>query len=154
MQNLRITRSFSFEMAHFLPGYKGPCRNIHGHSFKLLVTVFGTPAHIPGDPKDGMIIDFQELKELVNKEIICKYDHALLVKKGLIGREIKEYEGFENIIETNFQPTSEMLIIEFADVLKKILPENVRLYSLKLYETAKSYVEWFSDDQGENFSQQ
>lgn len=141
MKELRITREFSFEMAHFLPGYDGPCKNIHGHSFRLLVTVSGKPLHEPGNPQDGMVMDFKQLKNIVTQAIINKYDHALLVKKGWI-QQNNQLPGFQNIIETDYQPTSELLILHFAQIIQSKLPERVSLFSLRLYETANSFVEW------------
>ncbi|MFW6227044.1 MAG: 6-pyruvoyl trahydropterin synthase family protein [Bacteroidota bacterium] len=147
MNNLRITREFSFEMAHFLPGYNGPCRSVHGHSFRLFVTVSGVPSTEEGDSSFGMVMDFQQLKKLVNKEIIDKYDHALMVKKGCLDKKAMKYDGFDNVIEVPYQPTSEKMIVAFAEILKQKLPDNVSLFSLKLYETAASAVEWYRDDQ-------
>ncbi|MFW6020446.1 MAG: 6-pyruvoyl trahydropterin synthase family protein [Bacteroidales bacterium] len=147
MNMIRLTREFSFEMAHFLPGYDGPCKNIHGHSFRFFVTVIGQAVDNNQNPKDGMVMDFQHLKDIVKKKIIDRYDHALLVKKGCFGEELYNYSAFSNIIEKNFQPTSENLIVEFAHILNDNLPAEVRLHSLKLYETEKSSVEWYRDDQ-------
>lgn len=147
MEIVRITRSFSFEMAHFLPGYDGPCSHVHGHSFKLYVTVSGQPFQKPENPKDGMIMDFHDLKKIVEHEIVNKYDHALLVKKGALEVDQQNNFAFQNIIGKDYQPTSEMLILEFASVLKDNLPEKVILHSLKLYETEKSFVEWYRNDQ-------
>ena len=65
MPKIRITKRFHFEMAHTLFEYDGLCRNIHGHSYYLEVTVTGEPRNEPGHPKDGMVIDFGELKNLV-----------------------------------------------------------------------------------------
>ena len=58
---IRVTKEFSFEMAHALTNYDGPCRNIHGHSYRLFVTVSGIPSDDPRDPRNGMVIDFSEL---------------------------------------------------------------------------------------------
>lgn len=147
MNTIRLTREFSFEMAHFLPGYDGPCKNIHGHSFRFFVTVIGKPVENHQNPKEGMVMDFQQLKKLVKKEIVDHYDHAFLVKKGCLGEEMNNLPAFSNIIEKDFQPTSENLIIEFANIIKERLPREIKLHSLKLYETEKSSVEWHHDDQ-------
>ena len=147
MQNIRITREFSFEMAHFLPGYDGPCKNIHGHSFKFFVTVRGKPETDNQNSKEGMVMDFQDLKTIVKKEVIDQYDHAFLIKKGCFEDIINDEQAFTNVIEKDFQPTSENLIIEFAKTIQKKLPDNISLHSLKLFETEKSAVEWYRDDQ-------
>ena len=65
MSRIRVTKEFSFEMAHMLEGYDGPCSEIHGHSYRLFVTVAGTPCSDPQNPKYGMVIDFGVLKRIV-----------------------------------------------------------------------------------------
>ena len=71
---LRLTKEFSFEMAHALPAYEGKCRNIHGHSYRLFVTVEGTPLMQDGSPTDGMVMDFHSLKECVEESIVEPFD--------------------------------------------------------------------------------
>jgi len=66
----RITKQFTFETGHALYGYDGKCRNIHGHSYKLSVTVIGKPISDSSNVKYGMVIDFGDLKKIVNKEIV------------------------------------------------------------------------------------
>ena len=71
---VRITKEFKFEMAHALHGYDGLCKNIHGHSYKLFVTVKGKIKNDNGNAKDGMVLDFDVLKSIVKPEVINKYD--------------------------------------------------------------------------------
>ena len=73
MTVIRLTKEFSFEAAHALDGYDGPCREIHGHSYRLFVTVKGCPAAGEGDPKCGMVMDFGVLKRIVNEEIVSHW---------------------------------------------------------------------------------
>ena len=80
MSTIRLTREFTFEMAHALAGYDGPCSQIHGHSYRLFVTVRGVPSTDPADPKLGMVMDFGVLKEVVNRLVISRYDHALVLR--------------------------------------------------------------------------
>ncbi len=79
MAKIRITKRFHFEMAHALYAYEGLCRNIHGHSYNLEVTVTGEAGQRPGDPCDGMVIDFHVLKNLVKTHITDRFDHALMI---------------------------------------------------------------------------
>ena len=65
MATIRVTKSFTFEMAHALWNYDGPCRNIHGHSYELLVTISGHPITDENSPKLGMVMDFGDLKKIV-----------------------------------------------------------------------------------------
>ena len=75
MATIRLTKEFSFEAAHALDGYDGPCREIHGHSYRLFVTVKGRPSTTEGDPKCGMVLDFGVLKRIVHEEIVARFDH-------------------------------------------------------------------------------
>lgn len=134
---LRLTKEFSFDMAHALTGYDGKCRNIHGHTYHLFVTVEGEPLSDQASPKDGMVVDFNQLKQIVTDKIVEPFDHALVLSKTTplpIDMDTK-------LIITDFQPTSENLIIHFSKILLTEFPDNVRLHSLKLYETETSCAE-------------
>jgi 6-pyruvoyltetrahydropterin/6-carboxytetrahydropterin synthase len=127
MPVVRVTRLFRFEMAHALWGYDGLCKNIHGHSYVLKVTVAGTPVEDPQDTKLGMVIDFGDLKRLVNKHIVDKFDHSLILnEKAPVEKFTEIQDMFERKTWFNFQPTAENLVIHFAGILKSHLPENVR----------------------------
>jgi len=146
MASIRITKEFSFEAAHALKGYDGPCRNIHGHSYQLAVTVTGNPIIDPRAPKRGMIMDFSELKKIMKEEVVDLMDHALILPSDLDITELKKMgETFSKVIVVDYQPTSENLLIDFATRIKRALPEGTALYSMKLRETATSYAEWFAD---------
>lgn len=147
MSTIRVTKEFNFEMAHALLNYDGPCKNIHGHSYKLFVTVIGEPSAETSNPKLGMLIDFGDLKRLVNKEIVERFDHAFVVNNRLkMACDNSVHEMFSNTIEVGYQPTCENLVIDFAQRIKPLLPANAKLFSLRLYETATSYAEWFAED--------
>ncbi len=146
-QKIRITKEFNFEMAHILWNYDGKCKNIHGHSYKLLVTVIGKPINDPKNIKDGMVIDFGDLKKIVNQLIINTHDHALAVNANSPHKDIFREEFNIDLKQLKpYQPTAENMIIEFAELISRELPILVNLHSLKLYETATSYVEWFASD--------
>jgi len=144
---IRITKLFSFEMAHALENHDGMCQNIHGHSYKLRVTIMGEPAVNGNSPKEGMLMDFSDLKNIVNKCIIKKYDHALVLKSTtntqLIEVLKKQYQKIEIVC---YQPTSEQLLLSFVAILQKVLPPNIQLFSLRLSETETSYAEWYVCD--------
>lgn len=147
MAIIRLTKEFSFEAAHALGGYDGPCREIHGHSYRLFVTIKGTPSTDPMNPKQGMVMDFGVLKKIVNEEIISRFDHALVLRstadEGL--RRVLA-EQFDNVVTVEYQPTCENMLDDFAHRLMKRLPEGVTLHSLRLHETASSYAEWYAED--------
>ncbi|HJN06268.1 MAG TPA: 6-carboxytetrahydropterin synthase [Bacteroidales bacterium] len=144
---IRITKEFKFEMAHALKGYDGPCRNIHGHSYELLVTISGKPIIDTKNPKLGMVMDFGDLKKIVRTTIIDVYDHALVLN-SCMPEDLNEKlsENFEKVILLNYQPTSEMMVVDFANTLMKKLPPDVKLKYLQLRETVTSFAEWYAED--------
>lgn len=148
MSNIRITKQFSFETGHALYGYDGKCRNVHGHSYKLSVTVIGTPITDSENVKFGMVIDFGDLKKIVKSEIVDKFDHATVFNKNTPHVELAEElkSRGHHIILVDYQPTSENMVIDFAEKIKKHLPSHIALHSLKLQETETSFAEWYAAD--------
>ena len=148
MSNIRITKQFSFETGHALYGYDGKCKNVHGHSYKLSVTVIGKPISDNTNVKFGMVIDFTDLKKIVKEEIVDAFDHATVFNKNTphieLAREL-ESRG-HHIILVNYQPTSENMVIDFSQKIKNRLPSSIKLHSLKLQETETSFAEWFASD--------
>lgn len=147
MSKIRVTKRFHFEMAHTLFEYDGLCRNIHGHSYNLEVTLIGEPRNEPNHPKDGMVIDFSELKEMVKTHIVNRFDHALMLNR-LIPEKQQEIlrQTSDRIIIVDFQPTSENIVAFIAKILQQHLPAGVTLFSIRLYETVTSFAEWFASD--------
>jgi 6-pyruvoyltetrahydropterin/6-carboxytetrahydropterin synthase len=148
MSKIRITKQFSFETGHALYGYDGKCKNVHGHSYKLSVTVIGTPIADKNNVKFGMVIDFSDLKKIVKEDIVDVFDHATVFNGTTPHVELaKELQsrGHE-VILVDYQPTSENMVIDFAEKIKRRLPAEIQLYSLRLQETETSFAEWFSED--------
>jgi 6-pyruvoyltetrahydropterin/6-carboxytetrahydropterin synthase len=147
MNQVRVTKEFRFESAHALWGYDGACRNIHGHSYELSVTVSGTPITDPASAKLGMVMDFGDLKRIIRERIVDPFDHALLLNANAPLQELqKSGEPFTNILFLPYQPTSENMLIDFAARIRELLPAGVKLHSMRLRETANSYAEWFAGD--------
>lgn len=122
---LTVTKIFEFEACHRLPNYEGACHNLHGHSYKLEVTVGGNIIRDANNPKCGMILDFKDLKKIVKEVAIDKYDHSNL------------NDFFPN-------PTAEIMVEQIAnDILSRLGPIlNCYLVSCKLWETSTSYAEF------------
>ncbi len=148
MAKIRITKQFSFETGHALYGYDGKCRNVHGHSYKLSVTVIGNPISDSSNVKYGMVIDFSDLKKIVKEEIVDVFDHATVFNKNTPHVELaKELsDRGHSVILADYQPTSEMMVIDFSEKIKVRLPDTIALHSLRLQETATSFAEWFASD--------
>ncbi|MFC1732125.1 6-pyruvoyl tetrahydropterin synthase family protein [candidate division KSB1 bacterium] len=147
MTKIRLTKLFSFEAAHALMNYDGPCRNIHGHSYKLVVTIIGTPLNDCLSPKNGMVMDFGDLKEIIKKSIIEKFDHSLILNEKTTLPDLKKFkEIFSKLVLLPYQPTCENLLNDFAENIRKLLPPEISLHSLKLIETDSSSAAWYSQD--------
>lgn len=126
-QKVYITRRFSFESCHHLPNYYGKCSRVHGHSYKLEVTVsankdFVTESTI--NPYKNMVIDFSSLKDVVNSTVVSQYDH----------QDLNEFFDV---------PTAEVMVVSmFKDIEKKLkeLFDDIKLEEVKLWETEDSFA--------------
>ena len=148
MSKIRITKQFNFETGHALYGYDGKCKNVHGHSYKLSVTVIGEPITDSNNVKFGMVIDFSDLKKIVKEEIVDIFDHATVFNQNTphieLAAELKN-RG-HHVILVDYQPTSENMVIDFAQKIKNRLPKDIQLFSLRLQETESSFAEWYASD--------
>ena len=144
MTKIRLTKEFDFEAAHALEGYEGKCKDIHGHSYYLNVTVLGNVNHDSGELDGSMVMDFADLKRIVKTNVIDKFDHQLILSKK---------SRFVNIINDNprmmivdYVPTCENMLIDIVHRIKEKLPKEVELHNAFLRETPRSYAEWHRDD--------
>jgi 6-pyruvoyltetrahydropterin/6-carboxytetrahydropterin synthase len=148
MDKIRITKQFTFETGHALYGYDGKCRNVHGHSYKLSVTVIGHPIADTANVKLGMVIDFGDLKKIVKEEVVDPFDHATVFNKNTphmeLAKELKD-RGHK-VILADYQPTSENMVIDFATKIKARLSKEIKLHSIKLRETETAFAEWYASD--------
>ena len=149
MSTIRITKSFTFETGHALYGYDGLCKNVHGHSYKLDVTVIGSPISDSNNVKYGMVIDFKDLKTIVKGEIVDVFDHATVFNQNTPHVELANTlaANGHKVLLVDYQPTSEEMVIDFAAKIQAKLPKNIQLHHLRLQETATSYAEWYAADQ-------
>jgi 6-pyruvoyl tetrahydropterin synthase/QueD family protein len=144
---VRITKEFRFEAAHALWEYDGPCRNIHGHSYILYVTVKGKPISESCNPKQGMVLDFSDLKKIVQRNVIEPFDHTLMVNGNTPHKNLAVDQPLVGkVVAVPYQPTCENMIADFAARIAADLPGHVVLHSLRLHETATSFVEWLAEE--------
>lgn len=125
-----IKSNFTFDSAHFLYGYDGKCSNIHGHTWKVEVTVKNAFLQDKGEKK-GMIMDFSDLKKTLSI-IADNYDHALLYEKNTLKQDTMDClnrDGFK-LVELQFRPTAENLARHFFMQIKEhgCCPHNVTVY--------------------------
>ena len=156
---ITVTKSFSFAMAHNLMNHNGKCRYIHGHNYKLEVTVStNSPSENVDGSIYGMLIDFKDLNKIISDNVIEKYDHSFLVWNRGTGfeqfdnflREILDEEIFRNNIRVvSYRPTAENMCVVMAKEIQTALDSynkknnaDVFLVKLRLYETDDSYAEY------------
>ena len=147
MAKIRVTKKFHFEMAHTLHNYDGLCKHIHGHSYHLEVTLIGEAKNEPGAVKDGMVMDFGDLKKIVKSKVVDWFDHSYMVNAHAPRERLEKLDKLtQRLIVVDFQPTAENIVVYIAELIKPDLPANIELYSIRLSETATAYAEWFADD--------
>ena len=149
-QKLRVSKEFSFEAAHALDGYNGKCKDIHGHSYHLIITVLGFPKLDMNLSECGMVIDFADIKSIAKKSILPLFDHRLLLRND------SRFKGLEKendrIRYVSYQPTCENMLLEIVEILNEEFPNDIELHSVKLRETGTSFCEWHSSDNSGSLS--
>ncbi len=143
---IKLTKIFHFEMAHALHGYTGNCKNIHGHSYELHVTFTAAANNQSYIPAPGIIIDFKDIKKLVQDSVIEKFDHCLLLSNDFITGN-PSLSTLANLVIFEAEPTAENLLLYIKQILQKILPDKIKLVHLKLFETKDSYATWTENKQ-------
>lgn len=139
---LSLTKVFHFETGHALHNYEGACKNIHGHSYELRVSITTSSSQ-----KDqylaapGFIIDFKEIKKIVNKSVVGLLDHKLILSADYLHHH-PELKELENLIIWEFEPSAENILLFIRNTLLQELPNEIKLTKLLLYETKSSFVEW------------
>ncbi|MBP9185517.1 MAG: 6-carboxytetrahydropterin synthase [Bacteroidia bacterium] len=136
---LSITKIFRFEAAHAISDYDGACKNIHGHGYELHVAV-STKSTLT----NNMIIDFKVLKGIVNDAVINDYDHSLMLKTNSLNLESTHQINTKKLWLAD-EPTAEIMILDMAAKLQPVMPQNIYLKKLKLYETSTCFVTWEAD---------
>ena len=125
---ITVVKEFTFDAAHYLPNYDGPCSNLHGHTYKLQVGIKGEI------DESGMVMDFKKLKEMV-QSYVNALDHSYL--NELEGREFGAFPAK--------MPTAEKMVEWFVRHVSSDLAyadTSLRLDFIRLYETPTSYAEW------------
>lgn len=138
---VRLTKIFRFETAHALHGYAGACSHVHGHSYVLHVTVEGRERIEEPIGGTGILLDFKELKRIVQESIITMFDHKLLVSKVFLENNTLDLPA-DSICIMKEEPSAENMLLYASRKIEGQLPAHVRLAKLVLWETQDSYAEW------------
>ncbi len=128
-------------MAHAINGYPGMCKNIHGHSYQLHVTVSAAVNEELDIPAPGFLLDFKVLKQMVQQYVVQLLDHKLVLSKSYIALH-SSIGKHDNLVLWDAEPTAENLLLFMKRTLQQQLPAGIQLEEMKLYETADSYAAW------------
>lgn len=132
---MKIAKEFHWEMGHRLPEHFGLCKNIHGHSYKMILTV-------EGDMNDQqMVIDYYDLEKIIHP-IIQELDHAFMVNKNdeLVLSFLNQINSKKVVVD--FDATVENICLFVLDKIKNSgLPKNIKSISVRIYETQFDYAE-------------
>ena len=154
---LTVTKDFTWDSSHMLYGHNGLCKNVHGHTYKMQVEVarLGDQPTIDGKcSSEGMVVDFKNLKTIVEDRIISKLDHAFITsceKAGCEQTAEVEWEIAQVLVENKLKvfylgvrPTAENMAIEFAGVIDRSIKEamGLKLVSITIWETPTSFAKY------------
>ncbi|NQV53756.1 MAG: 6-carboxytetrahydropterin synthase QueD [Flavobacteriales bacterium] len=136
---ISITKIFGFEAAHAISNHPGKCRNVHGHSYALHVTISSDQLN-----EQEMIMDFHDLKVMVKEHVVGRLDHALILsRKGELAEEFANHTG--KLTWLDREPTAECMLSLIVEWISPVLPESITLERLQLWETTTSYAQWDRD---------
>jgi len=142
---LDVCKIFTFDSAHQLVNHDGKCANVHGHTYKLEVVVHGPVIDKEGDPKEGFVIDFTDLKKVVKAYIVDPMDHAFLAQGNEpILPTLKE--SGSKIYYLGFRSTCENMSVYICETLMKLFPEFD--FTVRLWETPTGWAEASSRGMG------
>jgi 6-pyruvoyltetrahydropterin/6-carboxytetrahydropterin synthase len=138
---IRLTKIFHFEMAHVIDGYPGACKDIHGHSYELHISVSSFHDDDGFIPAPGFVTDFKEIKKLVKSTIVDYFDHKLILSDRFLAKN-PSFSTQENLVTWNMEPTAENILVYIKKLLHEKFPAEFKLDRIKLFETKDSYAEW------------
>lgn len=149
---ISVTKEYSWAMAHMLAEHPGLCKNIHGHNYKMEVTISKIDIEHEGyaDGENsfkitGMVMDFKDLKKIVQEKLVDKLDHAFMYNQfstddvELEVASILENHG-KKTYKVNYRPTAENMAKDFYKILDMHMPIGTNVTRIKIYETDTSYA--------------
>lgn len=140
---MRVTAEFAFDAAHRIPGHPGKCAYLHGHTYHLEVTVGAERLDAL-----GMVMDFDDLRALVRKTVLDRWDHAtLLWSEDPLAAAIERVqdEAPERVVRLAGNPTAETLTQEAWQAISQSLPPGIRLERVAIRETPACFSELTRD---------
>lgn len=132
---MKVAKEFRWEMGHRLNFHKGKCKNLHGHSYKMMVEFEGEP------DENGMVIDYYDIKRIIHP-VVDELDHSIMVHDKDLELQEALRKLDSKMVVTPFESTAENLCIYFLEKICSLeLPDNVSRASVKIFETENTYAE-------------
>jgi 6-pyruvoyltetrahydropterin/6-carboxytetrahydropterin synthase len=143
---ITITREIQFDAGHCLKQHHGHCQNLHGHRYRLLVSIALDDGKVQNKgSSDGMVMDFAFLKEIMMREVHEKFDHKFIIEDtDERVADIYNMQPDATVI-LFFTPTVENLAFEIWKTMKNHLPKDVKLIKVTLYETPNNFAEVYGE---------
>lgn len=144
-QRTRVTRIHERDMGHRIPNHDSACKNLHGHRYKVEISLEGDLNTRPWDPQEGMVIDFSHIKRIACSWIDDTLDHAYMYQEGDPIGELAKSMGMK-VIAVDFVPTAEYIAAHIFHQLEPLFisqyGDTLSLTHIVLYETPKNYVSY------------
>jgi 6-pyruvoyltetrahydropterin/6-carboxytetrahydropterin synthase len=149
MTAVTVVKEFSWSMAHMLANHAGKCKNIHGHTYKMQVEIArksGGVLNNPGTTDHGMVLEFDDIKNIITNKLVEPLDHAFLYWVGStdeleheVSRLLKKYN--RKLVEINYRPTAENLAADYFEIINLALDiHKVEVVELILWESPTSFA--------------
>lgn len=148
---MQITRRLEFDAGHRIPDHQSQCRHLHGHRYAIEVTLAGAVIQASGQPMNGMVMDFSEVKDLAKQHLVDAWDHAFLVYRGdaLVMNFLAAMPDHKTVV-LEVVPTAENLVaLAFARldaVYQDRYGNQLRLERVRLYETPNCWADALRED--------
>lgn len=143
---MQITRRLEFDAGHRIPDHLSQCRHLHGHRYAIEITLSGQIIHAAGQPVNGMLMDFSEIKTLAMRHLVDAWDHAFLVYRGdqPVVDFLTSLPDHKTVL-LDVVPTAENLAALAFSILDQayldLWNNQLRLERVRLYETPNCWAD-------------
>jgi len=143
---MQITRRLEFDAGHRIPDHQSQCRHLHGHRYAIEITLSGDPIDAAGDPANGMVMDFSEVKNLARRHLVDAWDHAFLSWRGdqAVVAFLATMPDHKTVL-LDHVPTAENLariaFATLAPVYRDTYGNHLQLARVRLFETPNCWAD-------------
>lgn len=151
MIRMQITRRLEFDAGHRIPDHASQCRHLHGHRYVLEITLSGSVIRSPGDPANGMVMDFADVKAIAKRHLVDEWDHAFLAFRGdrVIVDLLATLPGHKTVLLDEVPTAENLAMIAFRaldPLYRHAFSNQLQLSRVRLYETPNCWADVSRDD--------